>query len=179
MSPTFVAATFPALSPEAVQNVAEAHRAERLTVLAAALSTTPDSALGLLAASSGLPLLADPVVDSESLRVLPARLVHEYQLVPVKDPAAPAATDASTIGHSSLDIGHSSEEEATASASLPLHLATAWPASPEIADWIATFTPRALVWHLAAADRVKELIVANYGVGGGSLDEELADLGPD
>ncbi|MEN9840896.1 MAG: hypothetical protein RL376_696, partial [Verrucomicrobiota bacterium] len=163
------AATFPTLPPEALQSLTEASRGERLLTLAAALATTPDSALATLAAAARLPVLAEPAIDADSFRLLPARLVHEYQLVPVKNPAASLANPTSP------DIGHSSEAEPQA----PLHLATPWPATTEIADWIATFTPRALVWHLAPADRVKELIVANYGVGAGSLDDELEALGPD
>ena len=176
------AATFPTLAPEALQSLTESARGERLLTLAAALAVPPDSALATLATAARLPVLAEPAIDADSFRLLPARLVHEYQLVPVKNPAAvsipapsPANPPAPVIGHSSLDIGHSSEAEPQA----PLHLATPWPATTEIADWIATFTPRALVWHLAPADRVKELIVANYGVGAGSLDDELEALGPD
>jgi type II secretory ATPase GspE/PulE/Tfp pilus assembly ATPase PilB-like protein len=173
---TLDAATFPALAPETVQTIAETPRSERLLALAGALSVPPETALAVLADASRLPRLADPAIDPDSLRLLPARLVHEYQLVPVRDPAAPAPdTSASAIGPSSLDIGHSSEPEPPA----PLHLATAWPATTEIRDWIATFTTRPVVWHLAAADRVKELIVANYGVGAGSLDDELEAFGPD
>jgi len=155
--------TFPTLAPEALAIVVEAPRAERLLALAAALGVSAESALATLASTSGLPSLADPAIDPESLRVLPARLVHEYQLIPVttKKPdsaaeAAPAATEA-----------------ATADPLAPLHLASAWPPTAEIADWIATFTSRPLVWFLAPADRVRELIVANYGVGAGSLEDEL------
>ncbi|MBC8009239.1 MAG: type II/IV secretion system protein [Burkholderiales bacterium] len=164
------AATFPSLSPEALQTVVDAPRAERLLALAGALSVPPDSALAALAQASALPVLAELVIDGASLRILPARLVHEYQIVPVSikslqpdlDPAAavPAAPD-------------------TDDPALPLHLATAWPATTEIADWLATFTARPVVWHLASADRVKEVIVANYGVGGGSLEDELENMGPD
>jgi type II secretory ATPase GspE/PulE/Tfp pilus assembly ATPase PilB-like protein len=158
------------LAPEALPAVVEAPRAERLLAFAAALGVSAEAALATLSAASGLPALADPAIDPESLRVLPARLVHEYQLIPVaiKKPAAPAAA---TPGHSSLDSGHSSE--APAPETQVLHLASAWPPTAEIADWIATFTSRPLVWFLAPADRVRELIVANYGVGAGSLEDEL------
>ncbi len=176
--PFSLEAAFPALTPEQLQIVGDAPRAERVLALAGVLSSPPEAALSALSEASGLPLCSDPAIDGESLRILPARLVHEYQLAPIKDPAAPAsnATNASDagLGHSSLDTGDSDEAEPLA----PLHLATAWPPSAEIQDWLATFTPRPLVWHLAPADRVRELIVANYGVGGGSLEDELDALDP-
>ena len=38
-------------------------------------------------------------------------------------------------------------------------------------DWIAIFTPRPVRWHLAPADRVRQLVVENYGVGAGSIED--------
>ncbi len=164
------ASTFPGLSPEALQTVSDAPRAERLLALAGALSVPPDTALAVLAEASGLPVLADPAIDAKSLRILPARLVHEYQLVPVSlKPVQPAGAPAPEPA---------GDEDPALLETLPLHLATAWPPTTEIQDWLATFTSRALVWHLSSADRVKELIVANYGVGGGSLEDELDALDP-
>ncbi|TAG33648.1 MAG: type II/IV secretion system protein, partial [Verrucomicrobia bacterium] len=175
--PFTLAATFPVLSPEQLQVVTEAPRAERLLALAGALSLPPEAALAELALASALPVLADPAIDAQSLRILPARLVHEYQLVPV---AIKAPSDSRSAADEAL--APATEPEATIDPTLldtlPLQLATAWPPSGEIQDWLATFTARPLVWHLASPDRVKELIVANYGVGGGSLEDELAALDP-
>ena len=161
------AATFPALTPEALQAVQEAPRAERLLALASALSSPPDTALAVLAQASGLPVLNDLSIDADQLRLFPGRLVHEYQLVPIKLASAEPSTLDSRL----------STEEATPPASL-LHLATCWPPTLEIRDWLATFTAQPIVWHLAPTDRVKELIVANYGVGAGSLEDELDSLDP-
>jgi type II secretory ATPase GspE/PulE/Tfp pilus assembly ATPase PilB-like protein len=159
-------ATFPTLAAEALQSVAEAPRAERLLALAGALSVPPDTALATLASASGLPVLTEPAIDPDSLRLLPARLVHEYQLVPVKDPAAPAPAP----------VPGELDDSAPPAECAPLLLATPWPPTIEISDWLATFTARPLVWRLSGADRVKDLIVANYGVGGGSLEDELEAL---
>ncbi len=165
--------TFPALSAEQLQTVTETPRAERLVALAGALSVPPDAALATLADASRLPIVADPAIDGASVRLFPGRLIHEYQIVPIasKDPGAPADT-AAPASDASANTGDDEPSEPTG----PLHLATAWPPSGEIEDWLATFTSRPLVWHLAAADRVRELIVANYGVGGGSLEDELEEL---
>ncbi|MEY4489929.1 MAG: hypothetical protein RIQ79_2437, partial [Verrucomicrobiota bacterium] len=162
------------LAAEASAPVIEAPRSERLIALATALGSSAEAALASLSTASGIPALADPAIDSESIRILPARLVHEYQLIPVSIKAAtPAAAGSVNLAGASSDEAEATENSPPA----PLYLATAWPPTTEIADWIATFTPRPLVWYLASAERVRELIVANYGVGGGSLEDELdADL---
>lgn len=161
------AATFPSLSPEALQAVQETPRAERLLALAGHLAVPPDAALGTLAEAARLPLLADPAIDPDHLRLFPGRLVHEYQIVPVKV-AAPGA---------SASLAPLDDTDAVPAPTV-LHVATPWPPTLEIRDWIGTFTALPVVWHLAPADRVKELIVANYGVGAGSLEDELAALDP-
>ena len=40
-----------------------------------------------------------------------------------------------------------------------------------MADWMRTFTPRPLVWHLAIPERVHQLIIENFGVGSGALED--------
>lgn len=162
------AATFPALSPEALQAVQEAPRAERLITLAGHLGVTPDAALALLAQTARLPVLADPAIDPDHLRLFPGRLVHEYQLVPVKIAAS----------SSPVALTRAATDAETAAEPTELRLATPWPPTLEIRDWLSTFTALPVVWHLAPADRVKELIVANYGVGAGSLEDELDALDP-
>lgn len=159
-------AAFPGVAPEALATVQETDRAERLVAFAAALGLTADAALARLCELSGLPLLADPAIDAPHVRLFPGRLVHEYQVVPVRAPGTVAPP------RDAVDEAPPADR---------LHIAAAWPPSEEISDWLATFTPLPLVWHLASADRVKELIVANYGVGAGSLEDELAaleDAGP-
>ena len=60
-----------------------------------------------------------------------------------------------------------------------LALVTSWPPGPDLAAWIATFTPRRLRWHLADSGQIRQLIAAHYGVGAGSLeDDPLPDLAP-
>ena len=134
------------LSDDQLRALAEAPRARRLAVLAEALRLPEAGARAELAGATGLPLAGELPVDTASVPLLPARLVHDYQIMPVQPPAGagdPAA----------------------------LHLATVWPPDPDMVDWIATCTSRPLRWHLALADRVRQLIVENYGVGSGSLDE--------
>ncbi|WP_438480156.1 GspE/PulE family protein [Oleiharenicola lentus] len=152
--------------PEATQKtLQESTRDQRMTLLAAGLAVNDTAALAVLAENTGLPVLEAPLVDRASLAIFPARLAHEFQVVPVLAPGV-AKKDPS-------------ETPETPAPTTPLLLATSWPADSSIVDWMNTFTPRPLVWHLAPADRVQQLINDNYGVGSGSLDEaDLDDLAP-
>jgi len=120
----------------------------RLKSLAHALSADEDAALAFLAEATGLPVLPEPAIDPEGLRVLPARLATAAQAAPVLLPGAEAGR---------------------------LDLASPWPPDAETQAWAATFSRRRPRWHLAPADRVGQLIRENYGVGSGSLGEDEAD----
>ncbi len=142
--------------PEPAQkSLVESVREKRLALLASGLGLSEGGALAALAAVTGLPVLEAPQIDPEALEAFPARLAHEFQVVPVLPPAPASGLGPQASG---------------------LNLATPWPPNATIADWIATFTPRPLTWHLAPADRVAQLINENYGVGSGSLDD-ADDLG--
>ncbi|MBL9214834.1 MAG: type II/IV secretion system protein [Opitutaceae bacterium] len=131
------------------QQLLEAPRHERLAVFARLKSLDESAALAPLARLADLPLATDLKPDPAGVPLLPARLVHDYQVLPI---LPPAAADAAA-----------------------LHLATVWPPDATMTDWIATCTSRPLRWHLALPDRVRQLIVENYGVGSGSLDESNSE----
>jgi type II secretory ATPase GspE/PulE/Tfp pilus assembly ATPase PilB-like protein len=139
------------LAEPARKALQESLREKRLALLASGLGLDEAGALAALAQATGLPVLEAPQIDREALAVFPARLAHEYQVVPVLLADQPPASSGLR--------------------SAPLALASPWPPDATIADWIATFTPSPLVWHLAPADRVSSLINDNYGVGSGSLDD--------
>src|SRR5581483_9714024 len=150
------------LTDEQRQAVAEAPREKRLETLAGALVRPEAEVLARLAAAAGLDVASNPETDPAARGLLPARLVHEYQIIPIlfrveggREPGAgdePAAAEAITT-------------------TTPLHLAAAWLPDQTMADWLRTFTPRPLVWHLAVPERVHQLIIENFGVGSGSLDD--------
>ncbi len=148
------------LSAAALKSLQESLREKRLALLAAGLGLSEAGALDALARATGLPALDAPQADKDALALLPARLAHEFQVVPVLASVQPSAVS----GQPEDTSGFRSQVSA-------LHLATAWPPNATIADWIATFTPRPLVWHVAPSDRVQLLINENYGVGSGSLDD--------
>jgi len=147
------------LSEEQRQAVADAPRGERLTALAAALGLDETAVLETVAAAAGMDIASNLEPDPHSRGILPARLVHDFQVVPIRwrDPAAEARGEG--------------EPDEDAVATTPMHLASAWIPDPSMEDWIRTFTPRPLAWHLAVPERVHQLIIENFGVGSGSLED--------
>jgi type II secretory ATPase GspE/PulE/Tfp pilus assembly ATPase PilB-like protein len=143
------------LTEEQLQSVREAARGQRLAALAAALALPEPETLTAVAQAAGLDIASNLETDPAARGLLPARLVHDYQIIPIQfGPAAPEGEDA---------------PEATPST--PLHLATAWLPDAIMADWLRTFTPRPLVWHLAVPERIHQLIIENFGVGSGALED--------
>jgi type II secretory ATPase GspE/PulE/Tfp pilus assembly ATPase PilB-like protein len=142
------------LSEEQRQAVVDAPRAQRLEVMAGALGLNDAAALAALAEASGFDIASNLETDPAARGLLPARLVHDYQLIPIRHGrvAEPEGDDA-------------------AATRLPLHLATSWPPEGPMGDWIRSFTPRPLVWHLAVPERVHQLIIENFGVGSGTLED--------
>jgi type II secretory ATPase GspE/PulE/Tfp pilus assembly ATPase PilB-like protein len=154
------------LTDEQRQTVLETPRDQRIAAVAAALALSEADTLSLVAGAAELEIATDIRPDRASLGILPARLVHDYQIVPIAaqhlvgsagsdDPAAPAP-DSRTI----------------------LHLAASWPPNEDILDWVRTFTPRPITWHLAQPDRVRQLIIEHFGVGSGSLEDSTEQFAP-
>jgi type II secretory ATPase GspE/PulE/Tfp pilus assembly ATPase PilB-like protein len=143
------------------QALIEAPRDKRLAALAGALNVSEASALSLLATAAGLSVATNLEADTEARGLLPARLVHDYQVIPIRyetdEPVNANATPTTT----------------------PLHLATAWLPDEVMNDWLRTFTPRPPVWHLAVPERVHQLIIENFGVGSGSLEAEDSYVAPE
>jgi general secretion pathway protein E len=142
------------LSEEQRQALLEAPRGERLAALAAALGTGEDEILPELAKAAGLSIANNLETDPGARGLLPARLVHDFQIIPIRFGAAATA-----------------EGDSEPTASTPLHIASAWIPDPSMSDWMRTFTPRPLVWHLAIPERVHQLIIENFGVGSGALED--------
>jgi len=143
------------LTAEQRQIVLEAPRSQRLKTLAPFLSYTEPEALLELSNTAELGIAANLEADKSALSLFPARLVHDYQIVPIKRNDVPLPAGA---------------EEPPVLPSTPLHLATAWPADDTIIDWVRTFTARPLVWHLGVPEKIHQLILQHFGVGSGSLE---------
>jgi general secretion pathway protein E len=151
------------LDDEQRQAILEAARGQRLKALAAALKLTEPEALTALAVASGLDTASNLEADSAALSLLPARLVHDYQLVPIL--YRPGGSRAPVIA-----VDAKPDDPAA-----PLHLATAWPPDAVMIDWIRTFTARRVVWHLGVPEKIHQLILQHFGVGSGSLEDSDDD----
>jgi type II secretory ATPase GspE/PulE/Tfp pilus assembly ATPase PilB-like protein len=154
------------LTEEQRQAVIEAPRGLRVAALAAALDQGEAEVIRLIAGAAGLDTASEIKPDRASLSLLPARLVHDYQIVPIAEPGA------------AEPAGEAEAQPAPPDAKTVLHLAASWPPNETILDWIRTFTPRPLRWHLALPDRVHQLIVEHFGVGSGSLEDSGEDFAP-
>jgi len=146
------------LTPEQHQALIESARGRRVALLATSLGLDEPTTLLQLSAATGLSIASNLETDPHARGLLPARLVHDYQVIPIRS-ATPGATAASESP---------SAEDLTAT---PLHLAVAWPPDETMTDWLRTFTSRPLIWHLAVPERIHQLIIENFGVGSGSLDD--------
>jgi len=111
------------LTDEQRQALAEAPRGQRLAVLATALARPEAEVLTALAAACSLDVASNLEADAEARGLLPARLVHEYQIIPLQ-----LARAGSTPPVPLPDLDR------------PLHLAAAWPPDADMAAWIRTFT---------------------------------------
>ncbi|HWL15658.1 MAG TPA: GspE/PulE family protein [Opitutus sp.] len=148
-----------------LQTLAETERDKRLLALATALNLSEAAALTQLADTARLQIASNLEADPAARALLPARLVHDYQIIPIKFKADGPEQD--------------SDPQLSTLNSQPLHLATAWLPDETMEDWLRTFTPRPPVWHLAVPERVRQLIIENYGVGSGSLEDDDSYVAPE
>ena len=137
------------LTDEARAAFAETPREARFKFLAGALGLDEAALLAELARLTGLEVLEEPAIDPDGMKILPARIASEAQVVPTLLPGG--------------EVGR-------------LRLVTALPPDTDTADWVATFAARRPQWYLAPPERVAALINENYGVGSGSLEDEGNDL---
>ena len=96
----------------------------------------------------GIPFVETFKVFENATKVLPLRLIHTYQCLPIQS------------------------EGGNASA---LHLVTVWPPSAEAVRWIEMACGKKTVWYLTYPQEVTDAIVRNFGVGSDSLDSKLAE----
>ena len=146
------------LGEEQRQAILEAPRGSRLAALVAALGVDENEALSIAAKAAGLDIATNLETDPGARGLLPARLVHDFQIIPIR-----------------FDAPASADGDPEPTSSTPLHLASAWLPDPAMADWLRTFTPRPLAWHLAVPERVHQLIIENFGVGSGALEDSDED----
>jgi general secretion pathway protein E len=133
------------------QLVLETPRGQRVKALADILQLPEPDVLELLGQTAQIDLASNLEADTEAISLFPARLVHDFQIMPIA-------------------AGKTKKDEASTVAT-PLHLAAAWPPDNVVADWVRTFTHRPLIWHLGVAEKIHHLIIQHFGVGSGSLED--------
>ena len=122
---------------------------ERMQKLAELLNRSEDVISRQMAEGCGLPFLEEFQILADADKIIPLRLIHEYQCLPIKV--------ANTLYADCL------------------HLITVWPPSEEMIRWIKIACGKEAVWYLTYARNVTNTIIQNFGVGSDSLDNEIGD----
>lgn len=129
------------LSPEALSELRRADR-HALALLFLDKSGLSENELALkLAGLSKLEMVEKPEPAEGAQKILPIRVINEYQAIPLE----------------------ASAERIT--------LAASWVPDADMDKWIRAITGRDAVWMLAPAVKVSEAIAEKFGVGAGSLSE--------
>ncbi len=132
------------LDPDQRVHLLEAPRQNRLPLLAQLRRKPETEVLQELARAAGLEVREEFTVPEHAAEILPLRLMHEYQCLPI-------------------------ESETAAPDRLPL--VTVWPPTPEMDEWVYAVSGRQPAWFLGPANRISETITQRYGVGAESLSE--------
>ena len=147
------------LKDEAVDIWADLSPDERLPFLARQYDRAINELAPEFAEKVGFPYLETFDVDDAPAKIIPARLIHEYQCLP-------------------LSQGEGIEDGA------PLKLITVWPPNAKMDKWIRATCGRKAHWYLGNPELVSNTITQRFGIGSGSLDdsdiaEEDTDLEED
>ena len=132
------------LEPDQRSTISEAPRQNRLPLLAQLIRKPESETLQQLADDAGMDLREDFELPEDASEILPLRIMHEYQCLPL------ARED-------------EAEEE--------LSLVTVWPPTPEMDEWIYAVSGKEPRWFLGPANRISDTITQRYGVGAESLTE--------
>ncbi|NDV62499.1 type II/IV secretion system protein [Puniceicoccales bacterium CK1056] len=132
------------LEPDQRQMLEEAPRQNRIPLLAQLKRKSEMEVLVDLAKDCDLAVLEDFEVPDDAAEILPLRVMHEYQCLPL--------------------LGEHEDP-------LFLELVTVWPPSEEMTEWILAVSGKEPKWHLGPANRISDTITQRYGVGADSLSE--------
>ncbi|MDQ8181818.1 GspE/PulE family protein [Pelagicoccus sp. SDUM812005] len=136
------------LTEEQRAEIAEARRGERLERIARYAGRSLNELVGELAEFCGFEQVEPSRFDLKALQRVPLRILHEFHCVP---------------------IGPVDEEDEAP----PFTLATSWPISDEMDDWVYAACGERPVWVVAHPERISNFITQNLGVGAESLDDSF------
>lgn len=119
---------------------------ERMQQLSEILDRSEENICQQIASDCKIPFLNEFQILEHADEIIPLRLIHEYQCLPIK-------------------VENSIEDDC-------LHLVTVWPPTQEMVRWIKIACGRKVVWYLTYARNVANTIIQNFGVGSDSIDGE-------
>jgi len=119
-------------------------RQSRLPMLAQLTRQPESELLAKLAEEYGLEVRDDFDLPDDAAEILPLRIMHEYQCLPLLE-----------------------EEEGEDFISL----VTVWPPTEEMNEWIYAVSGKEPCWYLGPTNRISDTITQRYGVGADSLME--------
>ncbi len=129
----------------------ELPRHERLTCLAEYLDRSESLVGEALAKECDLKFINHFKLIEKPTERIPLKLIHEFQCLPIESPISQNSSG--------------------------LHLVTVWMPDAEMIQWIKISCGEEPIWYLTFPQNVSTTIIQNFGVGAGSLDANLEDLG--
>ncbi len=133
--------------------LAESPRQNRLPLIAQFRRVSELEAVQEIGRLCRLPVLEEFTVFEKATELLPLRLIHEYQCLPLVEPGV--------TGDESLFVNGDGE----------IPLITLWPPEPHMDEWIFAVCGRRAKWHLGPAKDITNTITQRFGVGASSLSE--------
>ncbi len=134
------------LDEEQREAVVTLPRSDRLIEIATLRNLPTRELRDELAELAKLPVVKNIELIENPTAVVPLRMIHEYQCIPIK-----------------------TEEEPGEDA--PIQLATLWPPDDVMDRWVYAVSGRKAQWFMGDPEQITDTITQNFGVGAGSLDE--------
>lgn len=143
------------LTEDQLEDLSASRRGERLDKVARYAGRSLIEVVTELAEHCGLEEVDDTRFDLQALQRVPVRILHEFHCVPIGSAEA-------------VDEGGEEIE-----GDPPFVLATAWPISDEMEDWVYAACGERPGWAIAHPERISNFITQNLGVGAESLDDSF------
>lgn len=135
------------LPPDQRQTLEESPRQNRLPLLSQLIRRTEAETLAEVAKLAHLDVREEFELPEDATEMLPLRLMHEYQCLPI--------------------LGDESDTT--------IELVTVWPPTPEMSEWVLAVSGKMPLWRLGPVNRISDTITQRYGVGAESLtDSDIA-----
>jgi len=135
------------LSDEQTAVIQEVPRKEKLVEYAEMRGLSQSDAIQAISQVTSMPAVDEPVFDAEQVKLLPSRLVHEYQCLPLKVEAPEGC----------------------------IPLGTVWLPDALMDDWVFVTLGLQPVWYLVRPENLTRYVTEVVGVGSESFDEEAEE----